>query len=479
LRLTQQAVTSQLEGGVYVEDLNPVLPAELQGLVVHSVAGEEVASNSYDDVLAKLRASKRPLTIQFSKKWSLQHTWTEANSPLGLKLTQLGTHEDATEGVYVEDAAPFLPEGIKGLVLERIADQKVSNLAYDNVLEILKAASRPVTLEFTKPVGSPAAEGFCKWRIQSHGSQKYVGLDSPFVFMYRDGQSHDELPATMAIDTADLPEGWSVSMDQALAQFCSKHAGKLGSMEQLQSLCQSTNGQQVFAPLLRLCGSDFPAVIRTRAESMSHISKMAVGVINVLPFGDPDHVLLRSFSMLAPLVFASDKKPAIDAAMAQFSKPTADKPSLTVDRFAMMDDTLDPTGERTMFGQIAKGMTNRGHAMFGISTYHGTNPQFWNVSFTGEEGIDAGGLFRDTISNIADELMSDKTPVFIKSGNAIAGTSWVPNPACHNVQQYKFIGQLMGACIRTGETLGIDLAPFFWKKLGGGAVNWADFVVHG
>ena len=116
---------------------------------------------------------------------------------------------------------------------------------------------------------------------------------------------------------------------------------------------------------------------------------------------------------------------------------------------------LDGTGEQTMFGQIAKGMTNRGGSMFGISTYHGTNPQFWSVVFAGEEGQDAGGLFRDTISNIADELMSEKTPVFINSGNAIDGTCWVPNPACHNVQQYKFIGQMMGACIRTGETLAV------------------------
>jgi len=231
----------------------------------------------------------------------------------------------------------------------------------------------------------------------------------------------------------------------------------------------------VFAPLLRLCGSEFPAVIRIRAESMSHISKMALGVINVLPFGDPDHVLLHSFSTLAPLVFASDKKPAIDAAMAQFSPPSADKPNLSLDRFALME-AGDASGEQTMFGQISKGMTNRGHAMFGISTYHGTNPQFWSIEFTGEEGQDAGGLFRDTISNIADELMSDKTPVFINSGNAIDGTCWVPNPACHNVQQYKFIGQMMGACIRTGETLGVDLAPYFWKKLAGGPVTWDDFA---
>ena len=339
MKLTQRAMTPQQEGGVYVEDAHPQLPADLKGMVIHNVAGEEVLNSSYDDVIAKIKAADKPLTIQFSKRWSMTHTWHEVGAPLGLKLTELGGKDDATEGVYVEDAAPFVPQELKGLMLERVADLKVSDKGHDEIMTLLKAASRPLTLEFTKPLGNTGGQNTapCKWKIQSHGSQKYLGLDSPFVFMYRDGQSHDVLPATMAEDTAELPDGWNMSMDKALAQFCSKHNGKLGTMEQLQTICQSTNGQQVFAPLLRLCGSEFPAVIRIRAESMSHISKMALGVINVLPFGDPDHVLLHSFSTLAPLVFASDKKPAIDAAMAQFSPPSADKPDLSLDRFALME----------------------------------------------------------------------------------------------------------------------------------------------
>jgi len=293
--------------------------------------------------------------------------------------------------------------------------------------------------------------------------------------MYRDGQVQDRLPFTMAEDTAALPDGWSLAMDTALAQFCSKHDGKLGTIDQLTSMCQSNHGRALFAPLLQLCGSEFPLTIKTRAFAMAQISTMALSVMGGLPFGDPEHPLVIAFGSVAPLVFARDKKPAIDAALAQFVKPSADKPDLTLDRFSA-DLSDDPTGASSIFGQVAKGMTNRGAKMFGISTYHGTNPQFWSCRFRGEDGQDAGGLFRDCISNIAEELMSNRTPCLLQSGSELLGKCWVPNPSCHDVQMYKFLGQIMGACIRTGETLAVDIHPYFWKKLAGAPVTWDDFT---
>merc|ERR1712159_698295 len=80
------------------------------------------------------------------------------------------------------------------------------------------------------------------------------------------------------------------------------------------------------------------------------------------------------------------------------------------------------------------------------------------------------------MSNMANELMSDRTPLFINSGNALGGEVWVLNPACHDNLKLRFLGQLFGACIRhPEETLAITLAPFIWKKLASKPVTWADF----
>ena len=55
--------------------------------------------------------------------------------------------------------------------------------------------------------------------------------------------------------------------------------------------------------------------------------------------------------------------------------------------------------------------------------------------------------------------------------------TYVPNPSCHLYDEYEFIGKLMGACLRSKETLALYLAPFFWKKLSEEKLNWStDFA---
>jgi hypothetical protein len=53
----------------------------------------------------------------------------------------------------------------------------------------------------------------------------------------------------------------------------------------------------------------------------------------------------------------------------------------------------------------------------------------------------------------------------------------MPNPSCNYFEEYEFIGKLMGACLRSKETLALYLAPFFWKKLSGESISWKnDFI---
>ena len=52
--------------------------------------------------------------------------------------------------------------------------------------------------------------------------------------------------------------------------------------------------------------------------------------------------------------------------------------------------------------------------------------------------------------------------------------SFIPNPSCNFLDEYEYIGKLMGACLRSKETLALFLAPFFWKKLSGENVSWKN-----
>ena len=133
--------------------------------------------------------------------------------------------------------------------------------------------------------------------------------------------------------------------------------------------------------------------------------------------------------------------------------------------------------------------------------------QWWECKFYGEGIIDQGGGFRDSLSDMAEELCPNTSapdshhhhhhlaqssssssshsvplPFFIRSPNQLSRSdsntfrdTFTVNPSCTLFDEYEFIGKLMGACFRSKETLALYLAPFFWKKLSGEMVFWTDY----
>jgi uncharacterized membrane protein YgcG len=98
----------------------------------------------------------------------------------------------------------------------------------------------------------------------------------------------------------------------------------------------------------------------------------------------------------------------------------------------------------------------------------------WDVRYTGERGIDAGGLFRDSISRMCADLQAQESRLFVPCPNA-AGLGdnrdkFVPSPAASSsldLSMFKFVGKLMGVSIRCGVVLPLDLPSVVWKPLVG------------
>jgi hypothetical protein len=70
-----------------------------------------------------------------------------------------------------------------------------------------------------------------------------------------------------------------------------------------------------------------------------------------------------------------------------------------------------------------------------VSTHRSHFCAHVQVTFRGEGGQDAGGLFRESIGDIANDFMSDRTPLFIRVSNHDAhigsfSDTFVPNPRC-------------------------------------------------
>jgi E3 ubiquitin-protein ligase HERC2 len=106
------------------------------------------------------------------------------------------------------------------------------------------------------------------------------------------------------------------------------------------------------------------------------------------------------------------------------------------------------------------------------------------MSFEGEGGIDAGGLFRDSVRELCAELQSEGSlkllipcPNQKRMANGQAG--WIVNPALgdkQHLEMYQFIGTIMGASLLWEASVELDLPGLIWKQLIGQKASWGDLL---
>uniref|UniRef100_A0A8C9EIS6 E3 ubiquitin-protein ligase HECTD3 n=1 Tax=Pavo cristatus TaxID=9049 RepID=A0A8C9EIS6_PAVCR len=175
------------------------------------------------------------------------------------------------------------------------------------------------------------------------------------------------------------------------------------------------------------------------------------------------------------------------------SKPPRMLPKLLINRQLAREHRahpeLDPSGRNTVFTQVYENLkpskTNNHLLNY---RWPQTHSQWWECDFTTEGIIDNGGGFRDCLTDISEELCPSSgdvpvpLPFFVRTsnqGNSSSDTRdmYVPNPSCKDFPKYEWIGQLMGAALRSKEILVLALPSLVWKQLSGEEVIWSkDFA---
>lgn len=175
------------------------------------------------------------------------------------------------------------------------------------------------------------------------------------------------------------------------------------------------------------------------------------------------------------------------------STSSPSRPTVYIDRMAakrhLEDPAQDKEGKKTVFAQLQRELKKRTKAVNYDFRWAGQWSQWWECKFAQEGIIDQGGGFRDTLSDIAEELCPSgpdspiALPLFIRSPNQSQDSSnayrdnYIPNPSCDDFAQFTFVGQLMGAMFRSQENLVLSLPQFLWKQLVGEPVTWSrDFM---
>lgn len=108
----------------------------------------------------------------------------------------------------------------------------------------------------------------------------------------------------------------------------------------------------------------------------------------------------------------------------------------------------------------------------------------FQISFVGESGIDAGGVFREGVSRIVEDLFSEHFNLLLLSPNGKHEVhsnmeKYVPNPSFTDplsIQMFEFIGRLMGMSLRVKLCLPFEFPSLIWKKLVGEEATFEDLL---
>lgn len=99
----------------------------------------------------------------------------------------------------------------------------------------------------------------------------------------------------------------------------------------------------------------------------------------------------------------------------------------------------------------------------------------WFVKFIGEAALDQGGLFRESLTELCQELQSHVLNLLIptqnqKNNHGEHRHKWTLNPAASTpaaLKMFEFFGALIGMSVRSGILMSLNLPSFFWKQLTG------------
>ncbi|KAL5252247.1 hypothetical protein ACHWQZ_G015137 [Mnemiopsis leidyi] len=218
--------------------------------------------------------------------------------------------------------------------------------------------------------------------------------------------------------------------------------------------------------------------IRARLQVLSYFSDLIYSSWRMLTY-DPatsdvpwvnnplNNVHVRS--VLAPRVAMLPSMRAIGRTMVQ---GRTYGPQITVHRLS----TPDKPEVQPIFTQISEQVVKLSPPDLRLPS------RAWKIKLIGEGADDAGGVFDDTITEMCAELENEVISLFSRTPNGQASSGfnqdkYLLNPSStseENLQQYTFLGILMGVAIRTRKPLDIHLAPAVWTRLASLPLHTSD-----
>lgn len=184
--------------------------------------------------------------------------------------------------------------------------------------------------------------------------------------------------------------------------------------------------------------------------------------------------LAAQLAQLKGAVLFATKAAYLDALL-QATATRAPRPAVTVSRpraLKVRERGGDAAAKHSVFGQLFRALH------FAAPEALRQSGVTWSVTYAGEGGTDAGGLFRDSLSHVCAELQdAHLLPLLVPAPNARSRVGpcqerWLVRAAADSalhLDMFAFLGKLLGIALRGRHSLPLDLHPHVWRALVGAA----------
>ncbi|XP_054689604.1 E3 ubiquitin-protein ligase HECTD3-like [Grus americana] len=214
----------------------------------------------------------------------------------------------------------------------------------------------------------------------------------------------------------------------------------------------------------------------------------------LIPLSEESIGTFNALRSMKPFLLLSKQSTALITHCLQSSEttPPHTPPKLYINRYLAgehrANPALDPSCRNAVFTQLYESLRSSKNNWPLDYRWPPKYSQWWQCDFIAEGIVDNGGGFRDSLSDMSEELCPSSAdvpvplPFFVRAsnqGNSSSDTRdmYVPNPSCKDFPKYEWIGQLMGAALRGNEFLVLALPALVWKQLAGEEVTWSkDFA---
>jgi hypothetical protein len=188
---------------------------------------------------------------------------------------------------------------------------------------------------------------------------------------------------------------------------------------------------------------------------------------------------------LGHCVFLHQKAPVLVAALAATAGSGGHSTSILLDNFEATNSQdlaqLSPATSRCCFVQAFEQLHQQRTSVLRTVWDH---DRVFQLQFKGESGIDAGGVYREGMTSMVEDLFSTHFQLFIPCANAVdqVGTNkdkFVPDPqqvSKRSIEMFEFVGKLVGVSIRANLCLPFQFPPLVWKLLLHEKVGVADLA---